>query len=76
MRRWREPGKIRGGTISISGRVEEGHPADLILATAAGRNSDLIVVGRRGIRGLERFLMGSVSSSIISHSSCDVLVVK
>jgi nucleotide-binding universal stress UspA family protein len=64
------------GVARAEAAVEEGHPADMILANAKDRKSDLIVIGRRGIRGVERFLMGSVSSSVINHSECDVLVVK
>ncbi|MDG7020905.1 MAG: universal stress protein [Nitrososphaerota archaeon] len=55
---------------------EEGQPADLILTLATEYKSDLIVVGRRGMRGLVRFLMGSVSTAVINHAKCDVLIVK
>lgn len=55
---------------------EEGQPADLILSMATEYKTDLIVVGRRGMRGLARFLMGSVSTAVINHAKCDVLVVK
>ncbi len=66
----------QAGLKGVYGSVEEGNPADMILAYALETKADLIVVGRRGIRGIERFLMGSVSSSVVSHSECDVLVVK
>lgn len=62
--------------VKVHGSVEEGRPVDMILAKAMDSKADLIVVGRRGIRGIERFLMGSVSSSVVNHSKCDVLVVK
>ncbi len=55
---------------------EEGQPADMILTLATEYKSDLVLVGRRGMRGLERFLMGSVSTAVINHAKCDVLVVK
>jgi nucleotide-binding universal stress UspA family protein len=64
------------GITNVSGSVKEGSPADVILAYASDYKADLIVLGRRGIRGIERFLMGSVSSAVVSHSECDVLVVK
>lgn len=64
------------GITNVSGSVEEGSPADMVLACASDYKADLIVLGRRGIRGIERFLMGSVSSAVVSHSGCDVLVVK
>ena len=63
-------------TQKISGSVMDGHPAEMILSSADRDGSDLIVVGRRGISGVERFLMGSVSSSVVNHSKCDVLIVK
>ena len=62
--------------IKVFASVEEGRPADTILARALEYKVDLIVVGSRGIRGVERLLMGSVSSAIVSRSQCDVLVVK
>lgn len=65
-----------GGIASVQGSVEEGHPADMILAKAFEVNADLIVVGRRGVRGIQKYLLGSVSSSVVGNSTCDVLVVK
>jgi nucleotide-binding universal stress UspA family protein len=65
-----------GGVPSVQGSVEEGHPADMILAKAFEVKADLIIVGRRGLRGVQRYLLGSVSSSVVGHSACDVLVVK
>ncbi len=56
--------------------AEEGQPADMILTIATEYKVNLIVVGRRGMRGVERFLMGSVSTAVINHAKCDVLVVK
>ena len=60
----------------VSGSVEDGHPSEIILHIAEGDGVDLIVLGRRGISGVERFLMGGVSSSVVNHSKCDVLIVK
>jgi nucleotide-binding universal stress UspA family protein len=37
---------------------------------------DLIVLGTRGLGGFKRMLMGSVSSGVVSHAQCSVLVVK
>jgi nucleotide-binding universal stress UspA family protein len=67
--------KQAGVTISHSS-VEEGRPSNMILDKASRIKADLIVIGRRGIRGLRRFLIGSVSSSVVNEAQCDVLVVK
>jgi len=61
---------------NVSGSVEDGHPAEILLDLAEKEGIDLIILGRRGISGVERFLLGGVSSSVVSHSKCDVLIVK
>ena len=62
--------------VKVSGSVEDGHPAEIILDLSGSQRADLVVLGRRGISGLERFLLGGVSSTVMSHSECDVLIVK
>jgi nucleotide-binding universal stress UspA family protein len=39
-------------------------------------NADLIVIGRRGLRGLAEMFLGSVSNHVIHHAHCSVLVVQ
>jgi nucleotide-binding universal stress UspA family protein len=55
---------------------EQGQPADRLLSLAMEYESDLIVVGRRGITCLKRFFMGSVSRAVVNYATCDVLVVR
>lgn len=43
---------------------------------AAEKNFDLIVVGTRGLGGFKRLVLGSVSSGVVSHAHCSVLVVR
>ncbi|MBF0158443.1 MAG: universal stress protein [Magnetococcales bacterium] len=50
-------------------------PAQGILATATEIDANLIAVGRRGKRGLARFMVGEATTRIIEKSSCSVLVV-
>jgi len=38
--------------------------------------ADLIIVGRRGLRGIAELFLGSVSSYIVHHAHCSVLVVQ
>jgi nucleotide-binding universal stress UspA family protein len=64
------------GLKDVYASAEEGQPADMILTLASEYKVNLIVVGRRGVRGLARFLIGSVSTAVINHAKCDVLVVK
>jgi nucleotide-binding universal stress UspA family protein len=37
---------------------------------------DLIVLGTRGLGGFNRLLLGSVSSGVVAHAGCSVLVVR
>lgn len=53
-----------------------GHPVDEILTLAERRKSDLIVAGARGRGAVARFLLGSVSTKLIQHSHCSILVVR
>jgi nucleotide-binding universal stress UspA family protein len=62
--------------VKVSGSVQDGHPAEIILDLSESEGIDLVVLGRRGISGLERFLLGGVSSTVVSHSKCDVLIVR
>ena len=53
-----------------------GNPADKIMKVAAQQHADLIVVGAKGLAGLDRFLLGSVSTRVVQHADCSVLVVR
>jgi nucleotide-binding universal stress UspA family protein len=54
----------------------EGEPPEVIAEVAQGKHADLIMLGTYGRKGLNRLLMGSVTSQIILNSSVDTLVVK
>lgn len=56
--------------------VCEGDPAEVVVNIAREKQADLIAMGTYGRKGLKRLLMGSVTSAVIVHSPCDVLVVK
>lgn len=65
----------QAGAANVTGLVKEGFPSQVIVSTASEIGADMIVLGRRGVRGVERNLIGSVSSSVLAQSNCDVLVV-
>jgi nucleotide-binding universal stress UspA family protein len=56
--------------------IVTGDPAEEIIRLANIYNADLIIIGSRGLTGMQRILMGSVSSQIVADAPCSVLVVK
>jgi nucleotide-binding universal stress UspA family protein len=56
--------------------IRRSDPALVLLQTAKDDGADLIVVGSHGLRGVERFLMGSVSEKVLRHGHCSVLVAR
>ena len=47
-----------------------------LLELAESKKIDLIVLGTRGLGGFQRLLLGSVSSAVVSHASCNVMIVR
>lgn len=61
--------------ILIKTVCEEGEAHERIVDLADAENCDLIIMGRRGLRPVERMLVGRVTARVIGHSQRDVLVV-
>jgi nucleotide-binding universal stress UspA family protein len=51
-------------------------PKSVIIDEAGKWDADLIVVGSHGHRGIERFLLGSVSEGVALHAKCSVEVIR
>ena len=61
--------------LSVSGYCRKGDPKREIVAEAADWKADCIFVGARGLRRIERFLLGSVSTFVAMHAPCSVEVI-
>jgi nucleotide-binding universal stress UspA family protein len=63
---------------AIEGRFVEGvgDPADVLVEEAREWGADLVVVGTRGLSLAKRMVIGSVSTKVVHHAECDVLVVR
>lgn len=59
-------------TVHLPGK----YPADGIVETANAQNCDLIVMASHGRRGLGRLVLGSQTSSVVTHATTPVLVVR
>jgi nucleotide-binding universal stress UspA family protein len=58
---------------SVTVTAVHGLPVDELVKASEG--ADMIVLGRRGMGGFTRLLMGSVSSQVAQHAQCPVLIV-
>jgi nucleotide-binding universal stress UspA family protein len=63
-------------SMMIDGKFVPGSPRRVILDEAEDWGADLIIVGSHGYRAWEKFLLGSVSQSVVSHAKCSVEVVR
>ncbi len=68
--------RIRVGDTTVDVCVLEGRPATEIVAEAARFGADLIVMGACGLSAVRRLLLGSVSSEVVDHAPCPVLVAR
>ena len=64
-----------GGTVA-GAHFRMARPDQGILAVGEDVGAGLIVLGSRGLGGVKRALMGSVSDSVVRHAHCPVLVVR
>ena len=57
-------------------RIAERYRAQQIVQVAEYIGAGLIVMGSRGLGGVRRALIGSVSDSVVRHAHCPVMVVR
>jgi nucleotide-binding universal stress UspA family protein len=69
--------KLRSlGVTQPQAHLVEGGVSQEIVGLAEGIGAGLIVLGSRGLGGIPRALMGSVSDSVVRHAHCPVMVVR
>ena len=65
-----------GGAMPKGELIEAPSVVEAIANYAENQKADLIVVGTRGMTGFRKLILGSVSSGLISHAHCPVLVAR
>jgi nucleotide-binding universal stress UspA family protein len=68
--------RLAGPGRSISGAVEFGRPASVIVEEAHNMSADLVVVGSRGHGRLATMVLGSTSAEVVDHAPAPVLVAR
>jgi nucleotide-binding universal stress UspA family protein len=56
--------------------IRRGNPKDEVVEEAESWGADCIFVGAKGMRGIDRLLLGSVSSAVSARAHCSVEVVR
>jgi nucleotide-binding universal stress UspA family protein len=64
------------GAQDIQAHLEFGMPDTAIIEMAEELGAGLIVMGSRGLGGVRRALLGSISDSVVRHAHCPVMVVR
>lgn len=62
--------------FQVTTTLLEGHPPDQILQAAVQQHAQLVCLGSKGLSGVDRFNMGSVSEWVCTYSPHSVLVVR
>jgi nucleotide-binding universal stress UspA family protein len=68
--------KLRRAGLSVSTLIKEGDPKYILVDEAEQWGADSIFLGARGLRAIERFLIGSVSTAVASRAGCSVEVIR
>ncbi|NJO72611.1 MAG: universal stress protein [Leptolyngbyaceae cyanobacterium RM1_406_9] len=68
--------ETRNAGIKVDYAQYLGNPASEICQFAKTWQADLILMGRRGHRGIREFVLGSVSNFVMHHAPCSVLMVQ
>ena len=68
--------KLRAVGLHAEVLIKRGNPTEQILEEADTWGADCIFVGAKGTRGIDRLLLGSVSSAVSARARCSVEVVR
>lgn len=68
--------KAKSRGISVKSYIAQGHAGEEICKKAAETGAELIVVGSHGKRDVDRLLLGSVSTYVVTHSRITTMVVR
>ncbi|KYG81883.1 nucleotide-binding universal stress UspA family protein [Roseivirga ehrenbergii] len=62
--------------IDITGSVEIGNPYQSISKAIADHQADLVVMGSKGVSGIDEVLIGSNTEKVVRHAKCPVITIK
>jgi hypothetical protein len=66
---------LAGSSFEKTGIMDQGEPHKRIVELAREKDSDLIVMGARGLGFIKGMLIGSVTDAVVKSAPCPVLVI-
>jgi nucleotide-binding universal stress UspA family protein len=67
---------LRSAGLDVSSLIKLSEPEHLLIEEAETLQADCIFVGARGLGRVGRFLLGSVSTAVVSDAKCSVEIVR
>jgi nucleotide-binding universal stress UspA family protein len=67
--------QLQAPGVTVSSVLKEGDPKRLLIEEAEQWNADTICLGARGLSGVARFVLGSVSTAVAMRAPCSVEVI-
>jgi len=61
--------------INLITMIRPGKPADVIIKTAEKADVDVIIIGKSGKHGIEKFLLGSTAEKVVREAKVPVNVI-
>ena len=68
--------KLRAAGLKTTVELRKGNPKHVIVEEAEGWDADCVFIGAKGLRGVERLLLGSVSAVVAARAHCSVEVTR
>lgn len=62
--------------VTIDTVLLQGNPTSIILEFIKKEKCDIVIMGSRGMGKFKEIILGSVSSKIVHHSSCPVMLIR
>lgn len=72
----RAAAKFQETGVKHTKKIITGDAADVICREAEEKGIKIIVMGSRGLNTVTRFVLGSVSSKVLTYAHCPVLIVR
>ena len=68
--------EAKNNGVTIKTELQEGDPASVILELSKRDRYDTIAIGTRGLGRFKGLILGSVSSKVVHHSECSILLIR